>query len=162
MQSTWQGEALTVFLVHQNLKRVHLIVLKRLSDLLCHVFVRQLPVHEAAGENTVPVLVQYTDPRSDHERVSGQCRTCRCCFSAWPRLDGTQTACRSHRCCRRWASPRSERSPARSWYLTTETIRLEPVPAQGKHMMTGRINWLMVPSLHRYKSKSYYSHFVFH
>ena len=47
-------------------------------------------------------------------------RTCRCCSSAWPRHDGTRTVCRSRRCCRRWASPRSERSPAQSWYLSTE------------------------------------------
>ena len=43
--------------------------------------------------------------------------TCRCCFSAWPLLCDNQTACRSHRCCRRWASPQSERFPAQSWYL---------------------------------------------
>lgn len=42
---------LTVLLVHQNLKRVHLVVLKGLSNLLAHLLVRQLSVHEAAGEN---------------------------------------------------------------------------------------------------------------
>lgn len=45
--------ALTVFLVHQDLEGVHLVVLKGLSDLLTHLLVRQLSVHEAAGENTV-------------------------------------------------------------------------------------------------------------
>lgn len=64
----------------------------------------------------------------------GCCCTCRCCSSAWPRLDGNQTVCRSHRCCRQSASPLSERSPARNWYLTTETSRLESVLPQ-------RITW---------------------
>lgn len=40
---------LTVFLVHQNLERVHLIVLKSLSNLLAHVLVCQLSIHEAVG-----------------------------------------------------------------------------------------------------------------
>lgn len=50
-------EVLTVFLVHQNLKRVHLVALKGQSNLLARLLVCQLSVHEAAGENIVlPVL----------------------------------------------------------------------------------------------------------
>lgn len=52
--NTWHTqhrEVLTVFLVHQNLKRVHLVVLEGLSNLLTHLFVCQLSIHEAAGEN---------------------------------------------------------------------------------------------------------------
>lgn len=43
--------------------------------------------------------------------------TCRCCFSASPLPCGTPTTCRNHRCCKRWASPLSERFPGQSWYL---------------------------------------------
>lgn len=41
---------LTVFLVHQYFKRVHLIILKRQSHFFRRVLVCQLPVHEAAKQ----------------------------------------------------------------------------------------------------------------
>lgn len=44
--------------------------------------------------------------------------TCMCCSSAWLPPCGTPTACRSHRCYRRWASPRSEHSQEQNWYLS--------------------------------------------
>lgn len=42
---------LTVFLVHQYFKRIHLIILERQSHFFRSVLVRQLPIHEAAKKN---------------------------------------------------------------------------------------------------------------
>lgn len=41
---------LTVFLVHEYFKRVHLIILKRQSHFFRRVLVCQLPIHEAAKQ----------------------------------------------------------------------------------------------------------------
>lgn len=41
---------LTVLLVHQDLEGVHLVVLEGLANLFAHLLVRQLSIHEAAGD----------------------------------------------------------------------------------------------------------------
>ena len=43
--------------------------------------------------------------------------TCKCYSCAWPLLCGSQTACRSHRCCTPRATQGSERFPAGSLFL---------------------------------------------
>lgn len=58
---------LTVLLVHQDLEGVHLVALEGLSDLLTHLLVRQLSVHEAVG------VQKYGSEPTD-------CRICVCVF----------------------------------------------------------------------------------
>lgn len=60
---------------------------------------------------------------SGNDTKSNLTCTCMCCSSAWPRLCGSQTACRIRHYCKLWATPRSGRFPGESWSLTDRQER---------------------------------------
>lgn len=64
---------LTVFLVHQYFKGIHLIILKRQSHFFRRVLVCQLPIHEAAKQNGEITKLIFNRP----ERVGQVCSFCR-------------------------------------------------------------------------------------